>query len=47
MAIADRWRGLVSEGKGHLDISAARLGLGDGPQINDPDRRRSAPPAAA
>jgi 3-hydroxyisobutyrate dehydrogenase len=47
MAIADRWRGLVSEGKGHLDISAARLGLGDGPQINDPDRRRSAHPAAA
>jgi 3-hydroxyisobutyrate dehydrogenase len=47
MAIAERWRGLVSEGKGHLDISAARLGLGDGPEINDPDRRRSAHPAAA
>jgi 3-hydroxyisobutyrate dehydrogenase len=28
MAIAERWRRLVGQGDGHLDISAARLGLG-------------------
>ena len=27
-AIADRWRGLVSEGSSGLDVSAARQGLG-------------------
>ena len=27
-AIADRWRGLVSQGLGRLDVSAARFGLG-------------------
>jgi 3-hydroxyisobutyrate dehydrogenase len=27
MAIAERWRGLVEQGKGRLDVSAARLGL--------------------
>jgi 3-hydroxyisobutyrate dehydrogenase len=47
MAIAERWRGLVSDGKGHLDISAARFGLGDGPEINDPDRNGSTRTAAA
>jgi 3-hydroxyisobutyrate dehydrogenase-like beta-hydroxyacid dehydrogenase len=26
-SIAERWRGLVAQGYGHLDISAARLGL--------------------
>lgn len=32
-AIADRWRSLVSQGLGRLDVSAARLGLnGDSPQ---------------
>ena len=29
-AIADRWRGLVQDGAGDLDISAARRGLGGG-----------------
>jgi 3-hydroxyisobutyrate dehydrogenase len=31
-AIADRWRLLVDQGLGHLDISAARLGLSPGGQ---------------
>jgi hypothetical protein len=33
-AIAERWRGLVAQGQGRLDIAAARLGLdaGTGPQ---------------
>jgi len=30
-SIAERWRGLVAEGFGRLDISAARKGLGSGP----------------
>ena len=30
-SIADRWRGLVADGYGRLDISAARLGLGSVP----------------
>jgi 3-hydroxyisobutyrate dehydrogenase len=33
MAIAERWRHLVGEGYGRLDVSAARLGLEAGPQI--------------
>ena len=41
-AIAERWRRLVADGNGNLDISAARLGLDDGPEINDPDRSGSA-----
>ena len=27
VAIAERWRGLVKDGYGRLDVSAARLGL--------------------
>jgi hypothetical protein len=38
---------LVSDGKGHLDISAARLGLDEGPDVNDPDRTGSTRTAAA
>jgi hypothetical protein len=34
VAIADRWRELVSEGSSGLDVSAARRGLGG----NDPVR---------
>jgi 3-hydroxyisobutyrate dehydrogenase len=30
-SIAERWRRLVAEGYGHLDISAARMGLGSAP----------------
>jgi 3-hydroxyisobutyrate dehydrogenase len=30
-SIADRWRRLVAEGYGRLDISAARKGLGSAP----------------
>jgi 3-hydroxyisobutyrate dehydrogenase len=30
MAIAERWRRLVAQGHGHLDLSAARLGLDTG-----------------
>jgi hypothetical protein len=29
LAIADRWRALVERGFGGLDVSAARLGLGE------------------
>jgi len=36
MAIAERWRRLVALGHGHLDISAARLGLTTGAQTNEP-----------
>jgi 3-hydroxyisobutyrate dehydrogenase len=36
-AIAERWRRLVAQGGGHLDISAARLGLNGGPPANDAD----------
>jgi len=32
MAIAERWRGLVEQGYGRLDVSAARLGLEGKPQ---------------
>jgi 3-hydroxyisobutyrate dehydrogenase len=32
-AIADRWRQLVADGYGRLDISAARLGLVAGSQV--------------
>lgn len=46
-SIAERWRGLVAEGKGNLDISAARFGLDGGPEVHDPDRTGSAQPAAA
>ena len=47
-AIAERWRGLVAQGQGRLDIAAARLGLdaGPGPQespVGHP-RRRTVPP---
>lgn len=34
-AIADRWRRLVEQGYGKLDVSAARLGLNDEPPMND------------
>jgi 3-hydroxyisobutyrate dehydrogenase len=37
MAIAERWRRLVGDGYGRLDVSAARLGLNAGPQANDAD----------
>jgi 3-hydroxyisobutyrate dehydrogenase len=47
MAIAERWRGLVAAGDGHLDISAARLGLDVGPQTTDPDNNSRAQPVAA
>jgi len=46
-AIAERWRKLVAEGKGNLDISAARLGLDERPEGNDPDRAGSTQTAAA
>src|SRR5438128_12160197 len=36
MAIAERWRRLVALGHGHLDISAARLGLTTGAQTHEP-----------
>jgi 3-hydroxyisobutyrate dehydrogenase len=36
-AIAERWRRLVAQGNGHLDISAARLGLSAGQQTNHPE----------
>lgn len=32
-AIADRWQSLVERGLGSLDVSAARHGLGDEPQV--------------
>lgn len=35
-AIADRWRGLVVQGYGRLDVSAARLGLDSGTKQNVP-----------
>jgi 3-hydroxyisobutyrate dehydrogenase len=46
MAIAERWRRLVAQGLGRLDISAARLGLTTGPQRNDPDGHDSSPSTA-
>jgi 3-hydroxyisobutyrate dehydrogenase len=46
-AIAERWRHLVAQGQGHLDISAARLGLNDGPQTNSSDNDGKAQPLAA
>jgi 3-hydroxyisobutyrate dehydrogenase len=33
-SIADRWRRLVEQGYGRLDISAARIGLGDSPLVS-------------
>jgi 3-hydroxyisobutyrate dehydrogenase len=33
-SIAERWRRLVEEGYGRLDISAARIGLGDSPLVS-------------
>jgi 3-hydroxyisobutyrate dehydrogenase len=36
-AIADRWRRLVEQGYGGLDVSAARLGLNTGRQVNHGD----------
>ena len=47
MAIAERWRGLVAQGYGHLDISAARLGLNAVPPTSDPDDHGKVPPIAA
>jgi 3-hydroxyisobutyrate dehydrogenase len=44
MAIAERWRRLVAQGDGRLDISAARLGLSSGP---DPDNSGNPNPVAA
>ncbi len=50
-AIADRWRGLVGDGSGGLDVSAARRGLGPvdpvprqgyGPNRTPPERARTA-----
>jgi 3-hydroxyisobutyrate dehydrogenase len=37
IAIAERWRQLVGQGHGRLDISAARLGLNAKPRANVPD----------
>jgi 3-hydroxyisobutyrate dehydrogenase len=33
-SIAERWRRLVAQGYGSLDISAARMGLGSGPAVS-------------
>jgi 3-hydroxyisobutyrate dehydrogenase len=41
-AIAGRWRRLVEQGYGRLDVSAARLGLNTGQQTNDVDSNRGA-----
>jgi 3-hydroxyisobutyrate dehydrogenase len=38
LAITDRWRSLVDQGFGDLDVSAARLGLGDQPAEPEPAR---------
>jgi 3-hydroxyisobutyrate dehydrogenase len=46
-AIAERWRRLVEDGHGRLDVSAARLGLEAGPHTNDPDNNGKAQPIAA
>jgi 3-hydroxyisobutyrate dehydrogenase len=45
--IAERWRRLVEDGYGRLDVSAARLGLDAGPQTNDSDHNGKAQPIAA
>jgi len=42
-----RWRHLVAQGQGHLDISAARLGLNAEPQTNDLNNDGEAQPIAA
>jgi 3-hydroxyisobutyrate dehydrogenase len=47
VAIAERWRRLVAQGHGRLDVSAARLGLDRGPQIDDPDTDGTSQPPAA
>jgi len=36
-AIAERWRRLVEQGYGRLDVSAARLGLNAEPPGYEPD----------
>ncbi len=41
-SIADRWRRLVAEGYGRLDISAARMGLGPAPSGGADSSRRAA-----
>jgi 3-hydroxyisobutyrate dehydrogenase len=46
MAIAERWRGLVAEGHGRSDISAARLGLRARPRSSDSPTRGRAQPIA-
>jgi hypothetical protein len=46
MAIADRWRRLVSQGHGHLDLSAARLGLKTSPNGQPATGTRESEPAA-
>jgi 3-hydroxyisobutyrate dehydrogenase len=46
-AIAERWRRLVEDGYGRLDVSAARLGLQAGPHASDPDNNSKAQPIAA
>ena len=45
--MAERWRRLVEDGYGRLDVSAARLGLNAGPQTNDADNDGNAQPIAA
>jgi 3-hydroxyisobutyrate dehydrogenase len=42
VAIAERWRRLVAQGHGRLDISAARLGLKAGAETHDPNRPMAA-----
>ena len=45
--IAERWRRLVRQGNGRFDISAARFGLGGGPDKHDPGHNGTKQPAAA
>jgi len=49
LTIAERWRGLVGQGFGQLDVSAARLGLGDPSMdgVQSPDGSILAEPALA
>jgi 3-hydroxyisobutyrate dehydrogenase len=46
-AIAERWRRLVAQGHGRLDVSAARLGLDAGPKTREPNRSAGAQPRAS
>jgi len=47
MAIAERWRRLVAEGDGHLDVSAARLGLDAAPRQTYAARKGKSGPIEA